>query len=177
MSAAMEPRIQYAKTSDGVNIAYYAIGHGMPLVIMNLPNSHLHMEWQMAAKLLAMDEADWEFASESLVRYGMGWSDEMSAPAAAALRESIAREKLAQFLEQSRLWDVGGMLHRVTSPTMIVHDKADKRVDLLTAREMASAIPDARIAILDAESRAGRMGQAVSSVLPFLAGRPLIPEQ
>ena len=274
MSAAMEPRIQYAKTSDGVNIAYYAIGHGMPLVIMNLPNSHLHMEWQMAdvrqtlqaaatmatvvrydqrgfglsdrnvddfsidhllldveavlakldieqftlvgfgvssplaivlaardpervaklvlwpafarfpkglaqmaEKLLAMDEADWEFASESLVRYGMGWSDEMSAPAAAALRESIAREKLAQFLEQSRLWDVGGMLHRVTSPTMIVHDKADKRVDLLTAREMASAIPDARIAILDAESRAGRMGQAVSSVLPFLAGRPLIPEQ
>ena len=31
MSAAMEPRIQYAKTSDGVNIAYATAGNG-PLV-------------------------------------------------------------------------------------------------------------------------------------------------
>jgi class 3 adenylate cyclase len=28
----MEPQIRYAKTSDGVNIAYYAIGSGMPYV-------------------------------------------------------------------------------------------------------------------------------------------------
>jgi len=29
----MEPRIQYARTSDGVNIAYYAMGAGPPLVV------------------------------------------------------------------------------------------------------------------------------------------------
>ena len=28
----MEPRIQYAKTSDGVNIAYATTGQGPPLV-------------------------------------------------------------------------------------------------------------------------------------------------
>ena len=45
----MEPRIQYAKTSDGVNIAYYAIGRGPPLVRMpNMPGSHLQLEWQIA---------------------------------------------------------------------------------------------------------------------------------
>jgi len=44
----MEPRIQYAKTSDGVSIAYYAMGQGTPFVMMNLPNSHLQMEWQMS---------------------------------------------------------------------------------------------------------------------------------
>ena len=27
----MEPRIKYAKTEDGVSIAYYAIGDGPPL--------------------------------------------------------------------------------------------------------------------------------------------------
>ncbi len=28
----MEPRIQYAKTKDGVSIAYWATGEGKPLV-------------------------------------------------------------------------------------------------------------------------------------------------
>jgi len=43
----MEPRIQYAKTEDGVNIAYYAIGEGEPLVQMVGPWSHLELEWQI----------------------------------------------------------------------------------------------------------------------------------
>ncbi len=30
----MEPRIQYAKTSDGVNIAYWTMGEGMPFVVI-----------------------------------------------------------------------------------------------------------------------------------------------
>ena len=30
----MEPRIQYAKTSDGVNIAYASMGEGPPLIRM-----------------------------------------------------------------------------------------------------------------------------------------------
>jgi len=42
----MEPRIQYAKTSDGVNIAYYAIGEGAPPLVYMTPGSHLEREWQ-----------------------------------------------------------------------------------------------------------------------------------
>jgi pimeloyl-ACP methyl ester carboxylesterase/DNA-binding CsgD family transcriptional regulator len=41
----MEPVIRYAKTSDGVNIAYYSIGEGPPLVYAN-PGSHLEEEWR-----------------------------------------------------------------------------------------------------------------------------------
>jgi len=45
----MEPRIQYAKTKDGVSIAYWTLGEGMPLVVTpSLPFSHLHLEWQIA---------------------------------------------------------------------------------------------------------------------------------
>jgi class 3 adenylate cyclase len=43
----VEPRIQYAKTSDGVSIAYWTLGEGMPLVYMPfIPFSDLQLEWQ-----------------------------------------------------------------------------------------------------------------------------------
>jgi len=43
----MEPRIQYARTSDGVNIAFFVIGVGPPLVAgPPTPWTHLAMEWK-----------------------------------------------------------------------------------------------------------------------------------
>ena len=42
----MEPRIQYAQTKDGVSIAFWTLGEGMPLVTMpNVPFSHVQIEW------------------------------------------------------------------------------------------------------------------------------------
>ncbi len=44
----MELRIQYAQTTDGVNIAYYTLGAGMPVVLMpNFPFCHLEKLWQV----------------------------------------------------------------------------------------------------------------------------------
>ena len=43
----MEPRIQYAKTADGVSIAYWTLGEGMPLVHMPLLISNIQLEWQI----------------------------------------------------------------------------------------------------------------------------------
>ena len=45
----MEPQIQYAKTSDGVSIAYYAIGQGPAMLYLNMPQSHLEAEWGIDA--------------------------------------------------------------------------------------------------------------------------------
>ena len=43
----MEPRIQYAKTEDGVSIAYWTLGEGVPLVCMPAGVfSHIQLEWQ-----------------------------------------------------------------------------------------------------------------------------------
>ncbi|MDP2674152.1 MAG: adenylate/guanylate cyclase domain-containing protein [Dehalococcoidia bacterium] len=45
----MEPRIQYAKTSDGVNIAFWTLGEGIPFVHMPMTAfSHGELEWQFA---------------------------------------------------------------------------------------------------------------------------------
>ncbi len=72
----MEPRIQYAQTADGVNIALWALGKDTPLVLMfPLPFSHIQLEWQMPElrvwyELLA--------TMRTLVRYdfrGSGLSD------------------------------------------------------------------------------------------------------
>ncbi len=44
----MEPRIQYAKTKDGVNIAYLTAGQGLPLVwIHSAVASSMEQEWKV----------------------------------------------------------------------------------------------------------------------------------
>jgi len=43
----MEPRIQYAQTADGVSIAFWTLGEGMPLVHMPLVFPHVQLEWQI----------------------------------------------------------------------------------------------------------------------------------
>jgi pimeloyl-ACP methyl ester carboxylesterase len=41
----VEPRIQYAKTQDGVSIAFWTLGRGQPFVVMPaLPWSHIQLE-------------------------------------------------------------------------------------------------------------------------------------
>ncbi|MCH8066640.1 MAG: adenylate/guanylate cyclase domain-containing protein [Chloroflexi bacterium] len=68
----MEPRIQYAKTEDGVNIAYFDVGGGTPLVNLALP-SHLSAEWRAQESLYEQLAKDWR-----VVRFdhrGFGLSD------------------------------------------------------------------------------------------------------
>ena len=70
-----EPRIQYAKTSDGVSIAYWTLGEGEPLVHMPVLFASIEAEWQFS------DIRRWYeqlAASRKLIRYdrrGMGLSE------------------------------------------------------------------------------------------------------
>jgi len=72
----MEPRIQYARTTDGVSIAFWTLGEGMPLVLMPTPPwSHIQLEWQEPGR-----RRFYEHLAEKrkLVRYdgrGSGLSD------------------------------------------------------------------------------------------------------
>src|SRR5215475_6686879 len=71
----MDPRVQYATTSDGVSIAYWSMGEGPAIVIPpNLVTSHLELEWQIVSR-----RAVYEGLSHGLqvIRYdcrGMGMS-------------------------------------------------------------------------------------------------------
>ena len=44
----MEPRIQYAKTKDGVSIAFWTMGEGIPFIHMSASFSGMQGEWQSA---------------------------------------------------------------------------------------------------------------------------------
>ena len=53
----MEPRIQYAKTSDGASIAYWALGSGQPFVLCLSPSvSHIQKEWDIPEARWAYEE-------------------------------------------------------------------------------------------------------------------------
>jgi len=50
------PAIQYAKTSDGVNIAYWAIGSGPPLVVASNPGAtNIQLEWELDYRRLGYE--------------------------------------------------------------------------------------------------------------------------
>ncbi len=72
----MEPEIRYVRTSDGVNIAYYALGQGLTLIVAPpTPGETIEGEWNVTAMRSIA-----EFASRVLryVRYdprGVGSSD------------------------------------------------------------------------------------------------------
>jgi class 3 adenylate cyclase/pimeloyl-ACP methyl ester carboxylesterase len=73
--AAMDPRVQFVRTVDGVNIAYWEIGEGPVLIALAMPSSHIQREWQMPTW-----RAIYEYTARGLrfVRYdprGLGLSD------------------------------------------------------------------------------------------------------
>jgi class 3 adenylate cyclase len=76
----MEPHIQYAKTADGVSIAFWTLGEGMPLVWMSsVPFNNIQLEWQLpGSRLLHEGLAQ----KRRLVRYdgrGLGLSERNAA--------------------------------------------------------------------------------------------------
>ncbi len=72
----MEPRIQYAKTEDGVSIAYSTLGEGLPLVLMFPAGfSHIQLEWEIPTMRRMYERLA---QNRMLVRYdsrGCGLSD------------------------------------------------------------------------------------------------------
>lgn len=46
----MPPLIRYVPTPDGVSLAYWTLGEGDPLIVMNgPPYSHVQFEWDLPA--------------------------------------------------------------------------------------------------------------------------------
>lgn len=72
----MEPRIAYARTSDGVNIAYAVSGSGPVLIsVPSPPDNHVQLEWENPVRRAALEALS---AYRTLVRFdgrGSGLSD------------------------------------------------------------------------------------------------------
>jgi len=102
----VEPRIQYAKTADGVSIAFWTLGEGEPLVHLSpFPFGHIQMEWQWPGwrswyqrladkRMLVRYDARWAGLSERKVTdYSQGvWVLDLE-----AVVDHLALERFALF--------------------------------------------------------------------------------
>ena len=252
----MEPRIQYAQTTDGVSIAFWTLGQGMPFVHMPPPFTHIQMEWQIPEvrrwyerlaerrKLIRFDtggfglsqrevpefsldsyllevdavvdrlglerfvllgfehsgptaivyaarhaervshlvlwcayarpsdwtrspliqatraliQKDWETYTETIAHVAFGWSEgEQARRFAALIRESTTPEAVEMGISALDEFDVTAFLPQVTAPTLVLHRREVPYPAVDVARDLASRIPDARLALLEG-----------ASVLPYL---------
>jgi class 3 adenylate cyclase len=254
----MEPRIQYAQTEDGVSIAYWTLGEGMPLVYLTEAASHIQMEWQFppwrewyealarkrmlvrydrrgsglserdvtdysldvlvldleavvdrlglkrfalfgpimsgpvamayathhpervshlilwcsqargsdawrssrAQAFRAIRTTDWELYTESLSELWMGvrLGDKERQAFTALMREAVTWESYMAFMAAVEGFDVSVLLPQVKSPTLVLHRREIAFPEVGVARELASRIPDARLALLEGKSAASFMG-------------------
>ncbi len=264
-----EPRIQYAKTKDGVSIAYATTGEGMPLVRMpTAPYSHVQLEskipelrqWneQLAegrmlvrydcrgaglsdrnvsdysldthildleavvdhvrlkrfALLAGMDmgpvalaftarhanrvshlvlwatwaatsdppwlqsldellRKDWRAFTETVAHGVLGWTaGEEANRFAEFMRESVSPDVAMAAHTAANEFDVTDLLPQVKSPTLILHPGQAPWPPLDMARELASQIPDARLAVWEGKSilpQVENMEDIVRPIGEFLA--------
>jgi class 3 adenylate cyclase len=267
----MEPRIQYAQTKNGVSIAFWTLGEGMPLVFApSIPWSHIQREWQWSGyralyealmrrrKLVRYDsrgsglsdrdatdysldahlldleavvdrlglerfalfapltggpvaiayaarhpkrvsrlllwatfarvsdylgtpqlkairklrDEDWEMYTETSGHAATGWSEpEESRRMAAYMRDSATQETAQAITRDFEECDVSDMLSKVESPTLVMHPGRWPYPTVDLARRLASAIPDARLVVLEENAVlpwVGDMEAAVRAIDEFL---------
>jgi class 3 adenylate cyclase len=104
----MEPRIQYAQTADGVSIAYWTLGEGMPYVQMAMLFSHIQMEWQWSGWRSWYERLA---QKRKLVRYdGRG--------------AGLSERDVSDYSPSARLLDLEAVVDRLNLPEFVLHGAA-----------------------------------------------------
>ena len=79
----MEPRIQYARTSDGVSIAYWTLGEGEPMLMASVFPSHAQLMWESpeerryiellarGRRLVGYDSRGWGLSERAVSDYSL----------------------------------------------------------------------------------------------------------
>jgi len=99
--------------------------------------------------LLGLLEKDWHLFTETASRFVLQWADEgLARQAAPILRECVTQEAALALLKAAVDFDVTTLLPQVKAPTLVIHNRQFP-LDLSLARDLASRIPDARLAAVD----------------------------
>ena len=248
----MEPRIQYAQSPDGVNIAFWTMGKGPALVQVRSGLSPFRMEWEIpefrrfnerlaqkrmlvqydmrgcglserdvtdfspealfqdleavvdrlglerfalwgtatmgpvaiayaarypervsrlilwhsharASDLLKSPQIqalarlidDWELYTDTMAHYLFGWAGgEPARRFAVRMRDSFTQETYRAFQAQFLTFDVTDLLPQVRAPTLVLHRRQLPWLSVDVATDLASHIPNARLALLEGQSGA-----------------------
>ena len=142
----MEPHIQYAKTSDGVNIAYYAIGQGPAMLFLMMPFSHLEAEWQIDPLRMAFTAEAQRSTFVRLDPRGFGLSDrdpDDFALDSLVLDIEAVVDRLG--LDELRIYSIGV----ATVPALAYTAKHPEKVTHLVQQSAAASAEDLSSAILE----------------------------
>jgi class 3 adenylate cyclase len=108
----------------------------------------------------AIRVTDWEMYTESLADLWLGIRlDEKRRRAFTAfIREAVSWEPYKAFMAAAEGFDVTELLPQVRAPTLVLHRREVVFPEVSVARELASRIPDARLALLEGTSAMPSLG-------------------
>jgi len=142
----MEPQIQYVTTSDGVSIAYYAMGQGPAVLYLILPPSHLEAEWQIESFRVAYTAIAQTSTFIRLDPRGFGLSDrnpdDFSLDSIVLDIEAVV-DRLG--LDQLSIYSWGG----ATIPALVYTARHPERVTHLVQTPPAASMQDMRSPQID----------------------------
>ena len=153
--------ISYA-AAHSERVSQLVLAHGFARI-----PPQLHQQVQA----LLVSGSDWRFVSESLLRLILGWEDEEHSRAWAALtREAVSYDTHRTFWRDAGQWDVRDLLPSVVMPTLLVNATQSPMAGSEQSREIASLMPDARVAIVDGPTFKDRAAQQQAAIASFLLG-------
>ena len=96
---------------------------------------------------------NWELYTDTLAHYIFGWpGGEPARRFAVRMRESITQETYRAFQAQFLTYEVTDLLSQVRAPTLVLHRRQLPWLSVDVATDLASHIPNARLALLEGES-------------------------
>ncbi len=96
---------------------------------------------------------NWELYTDTLAHYAFAWSGgEAARRWGSTIREGITQETMRAFQDQLFTADVTDQLPQVRAPTLVLHRRQFRWVSVDAATDLASRIPNARLALLEGES-------------------------
>jgi len=118
-------------------------------------------------------DVDWETYTETVAHSIMGWSvGEPARRYAALIRESVTPEAARAAVGANREFDVTALLPQVRSPSLVLHRRELRWLDVAIARGLASRIPHARLTLLEGTTSSPYLGDTeavVSAIDEFLS--------
>jgi DNA-binding CsgD family transcriptional regulator/pimeloyl-ACP methyl ester carboxylesterase len=119
--------------------------------------------WSVPAQaLVGLMERDWDLFTETAARFVFQWAEEgLARQAAPILRECVTPQTAQALLKAALEFDVTALLPQVKAPTLVIHNRQFP-LDMVLARDLASRIPDARLAAVDS------LDSVVPAVTEFL---------
>jgi len=115
---------------------------------------------------------DWGLYTETIAHVVLGWSaGEAARQFAALMRESVTAEAAQAAYAATVGFDVAALLPEVKCPTLVLHRRQYPLLDMAIVRELATQLPDARLALLEGSSIAPFLGDveaALKAVDDFL---------